>query len=709
MFTKPGTVTPGFVIQKSTNRNIIIKLSYQHHPKYWTCYLQIPDIYQWELMPRTVIILRMMTPAEIERELDKILLKVTKPGRYVGGEMNITVKDWPQIQTKVALVFPDIYDIGISNIGLKVLYDQINSRPDALAERAYAPWRDMEDQMRSHGIPLYSLETYHPLAQFDLIGFSLPYETLFTNTLNILDLANIPVKAKDRDESHPLIIAGGHSAMNPEPMHAFIDAFVVGEGEEVIHDIINTIQKAKNPASHPQLDSQPYDRRSLLRRLAQIPGVYIPSLYEVDYLEDGTIKSILPLIPEAPKIITKRMVARLPPPPTAFIVPNIEAVHNRVSIEIMRGCTRGCRFCQAGMINRPVRERSVEEVVRAADDAIRATGFEELALLSLSSSDYSHILELVTAVGNHFAEKHLAISLPSLRIETVSVDLMDKLRDRRGTGFTLAPEAATERMRRIINKFIPDDQLLETAREIYRRGWTTIKLYFMIGHPSETIQDVQAIADLCKRVLAEGRKVIGFKAKVHAGVSTFVPKPQTPFQWVACDTIDQITLKQNLLKRELRDKNIKLSWTPPEDTMLEAWLSRGDRRLSDVIFTAWKKGAKFDAWQEERRYTSWVSAFEEHGLDAGFYTHRPRRTDEIFPWDHITAAVRKNFLFQDFRQSLEGHIRVDCRQQCFACGILPTFSNLRRENPGDYWKCPIIKTPARALETAALSKENELE
>ena len=641
----------------------------------------------------------MITPTEIERKLDKILLKVAKPGRYVGGEMNITIKDWDKVQTRVALVFPDIYDIGISNVGLKILYDLINMREDALAERSYAPWRDMEDQMRLNNIPLYSLETYHPLASFDLIGFSIPYETLYTNTLNILDLAKIPVRSIDRDESHPIVIAGGHSTMNPEPMHAFIDAFVIGEGEEVIHDIVNTIQRVKNLQLTNQ-EGKSISRNNLLLELAKIPGVYVPSLYEVNYLIDGTIDKVLPITPEAPKVITKRMVAKLPPPPTSFIVPNIEAVHNRVSIEIMRGCTRGCRFCHAGMINRPVRERSVEEVIQAVERAIRSTGFEELALLSLSSSDYTHILELVTAVGDHFAGKHLAISLPSLRIETVSVDLMDKLRDRRGTGFTLAPEAATERMRRIINKFIPDDQLLETAHEIYSRGWTTIKLYFMIGHPSETLEDVQAIADLCKKVLAEGRKTIGFKAKVHAGVSTFVPKPQTPFQWVACDTIDQITLKQNLLKRVLHDKNIKLSWTPPEDTMLEAWLTRGDRRLAEVIYSAWKNGAKFDAWQEERRYQTWMAAFDEHNLDANFYTHRPRRTDEIFAWDHITAAVRKNFLFQDFRQSLEGQIRVDCREHCFACGILPTFNDLRRENPGNYWKCPELKSHEKQVETS---------
>jgi len=637
----------------------------------------------------------MITPAEIERKLDQILLKVAKPGRYVGGEMNITIKDWNQAQTKVALVFPDIYDIGISNVGLKILYDQVNQRSDALAERAYAPWRDMEDLMRANGIPLYSLETYHPLSEFDIVGFSLPYETLYTNALNILDLAGIPVRSVERTAEHPLIIAGGHSTMNPEPMHAFIDAFVIGEGEEVIHDIIDAVERYRK-AGHSA-------REDMLLEVARIPGVYVPRFYEVKYQDDGTIESVRPTIPDVPAIITKCMVAKLPPPPTSFIVPNIEAVHNRVSIEIMRGCTRGCRFCHAGMINRPVRERSIEEVVRAADEAIRSTGFEELALLSLSSSDYTNILELVTAVGDHFAEKHLAISLPSLRIETVSVDLMDKLRDRRGTGFTLAPEAATERMRRIINKFIPDDQLIETVHEIYSRGWTTVKLYFMIGHPSETLEDVQAIADLCKRVLAEGRKVIGFKAKVNTGVSTFVPKPQTPFQWVACDTQEQILLKQNLLRRELRDKNIKLSWTSPEDTMLEAWLSRGDRKISEVIYTAWKNGSKFDAWQEERRYNNWLAAFEEHGLDAGFYTHRPRRTDEVFAWDHITAAVRKNFLFQDFRQSLEGQIRVDCRQQCFACGILPAFNDKRREHPGDYWKCPEVPNRIQAVPVVSVS------
>jgi radical SAM family uncharacterized protein len=633
----------------------------------------------------------MLSPKQIESRLERILLKVQKPGRYVGGELNIVVKNWDEVKTKVAFIFPDIYDIGISNLGLQILYDLVNQRPDALAERAYAPWVDMENLMRAVGIPLYSLESKHPLSAFDILAFSLPYETLYTNTLNLLDLAGIPVRSCERNGSDPLIIAGGHACFNPEPMHAFIDAFVVGEGEQVIGEIIDVVGKCK---------AQYLTRQEILRQLAIIPGVYLPCFYQVDYLDDGTIAAITPTIPEAPKTILKRIVAKLPPPTTNFLVPNIDVVHNRVSVEVMRGCTRGCRFCQAGMITRPVRERSVDEIVQAAQDAVDATGAEELALLSLSSSDYTDILELVTRIGEKFGNKHLTVSLPSLRIDTVSVALMEKLKDRRSGGFTLAPEAATERMRRIINKFITDEQLLETARAIYTRGWTNIKLYFMIGHPSETLEDVQAIVDLCKRVLVEGRQLLGGKARVHAGVSTFIPKPHTPFQWVSLDTSEQIKAKQELLMQGLRGSAFKLSWTSPEDTFLEGWLSRGDRRLAEVVYSAWKKGTKFDAWQDQRRFDAWLSAFADSNLDPAFYTHRPRRYDEIFPWEHISDAVRKKFLLDDYIRSMEGGIRSDCREGCFACGILPVFAETRREFPGLFWKCPEVKSPANRERSA---------
>jgi radical SAM family uncharacterized protein len=622
------------------------------------------------------------TPQEIFDQLERILPTVEKPGRYTGGELNQVIKDWESVPTHIALVFPDIYDLGMSNLGLAILYDQINQRQDALAERVYSPWIDMEQRLRLTGVPLFSLESKHALVDFDIIGISLPYETLYTNTLNILDLGGVPLFGAERNEGHPLVIAGGHATYNPEPMHAFIDAFIIGEGEEVIQEIINAYQAWRNSGT---------SRDELLRSLSKIWGVYVPALYQDHYLEDGTFSHLEKLDPAAPLPVVKRIVAKLPPPTTNFIVPYIDTVHNRVPIEIMRGCTRGCRFCHAGMITRPVRERPVEEIVSAIETALAKTGFEEIGLLSLSSSDYTHILELVKAVGERFAGQHLSISLPSLRIESFSVDLMDALQDSRRGGFTLAPEAATERMREIINKPVSTQQLLDTAREIFSRGYPTIKLYFMIGHPSETLEDVQAIADLCKAVLAEGRKVIGKRAQVNAGVSTFVPKPHTPFQWVPCDTRQQILAKQDLLKRALRGPGLKLSWTSPEDTLLEAWLSRGDRRTAEVIYQAWKRGAKFDAWNEHYRYDLWMDAFAAAGLDPAFYTHRERPLDETFPWEHISTSVRKKFLAEDYLWSQRGKTRVDCRQRCFACGILPTFADLRRENPGEVWQCPEVK------------------
>ena len=624
----------------------------------------------------------LLTSSQIQDRLQRLLPTVQKPGRYVGGEYNQIVKDWEAIETKTALVFPDIYDIGLPNLGLAILYDIINKQPDLLAERAFAPWLDMEAALRTAQIPLFSLETKHALADFDILAFTLPYESLYTNTLNILDLAGIPLYSHERQDSQPLVIAGGHATYNPEPMAAFIDAFIIGEGEEVILEFIREYQNAKRSK---------LTRQQILMNLSRIQGVYIPSFYQPTYHDDGTVASLTPVQPDVPKSITKRIVANLPPPPTKFIVPSIDVVHNRVSIEIMRGCTRGCRFCHAGMVTRPVRERTVEQIVNAAAEALATTGFEEIALLSLSSSDYTHINELVTAIQSRFQQQHLVISLPSLRIESFSVDIMDKLRGSRQGGFTLAPEAGTDRMRSIINKPIAAEQLLETAQQIYSRGWSTLKLYFMIGHPEETLEDVQAIADLCRAVIQVGRQAIGKRANLHVGISTFVPKPHTPFQWVACDTPDQILAKQQLLRRDLRLPGVKINWTDSRETMMEAWLSRGDRRMGEVIKTAWQNGAKFDAWQDEFRIELWISAFESQGLSPDFYTHRLRGTEEIFPWDHIHTGVRKSYLLQEYKSSHSGTLRADCRTECFACGILPTYNQLRHENPGDSWKCPEVK------------------
>lgn len=630
--------------------------------------------------------------------LERILPLVQKPGRYVGGELNQVVKDWEHTPLKVALVFPDIYDIGMSNLGLAILYDQINQRPDALAERAFSPWVDMERELRQAGLPLYSLESKRSLADFDVVGFTLPYETLYTNALNVLDLAGIPLTSQERTKAHPLVIAGGHAVYNPEPMHAFIDAFVIGEGEEVIHEILD---------ARAAWQSSGAEREALLESLAGIWGVYVPAFYEASYHPNGALAGMRTLNAAAQLPVVKRIVPRLPPLTTRFIVPNIETVHNRISIEIMRGCTRGCRFCHAGMINRPVRERNVEEILDAIDQAINNTGLEEVGLLSLSSSDYTHILELVRRVGERYQGENISVSLPSLRIETFSADLMDALGVTKRGGFTLAPEAATERMRQIINKPVSTEQLLATAREIYSRGWPTIKLYFMIGHPQETIEDVRAIAELCKAVLKEGRKALGHRAQVNAGVSTFIPKPHTPFQWVPCDSIGQILDKQSLLRRELRGPGLKLSWNPPEGAMLEAWLSRGDRRLSEVIFTAWKNGARFDSWNDQFRYDIWLDAFTSSNLTPEFYTHRSRDLDEVFPWDHISTSVRKKYLAQDYLMSLESQTRQDCRNQCFACGILPTFSEQRQNNPGEIWKCPEVK-PRNARKAPALIAPGEI-
>ena len=627
-----------------------------------------------------------MTAEEIQRALERILPRVAKPGRYTGGEYNQISKDWETIDFRVALAFPDIYDLGMSNLGMMILYDIINKHQNLLAERVYSPWTDMEAIMRQEALPLFSLESKHPLRQFDVLGISLPYEQLFTNALNLIDLAGMPVRSLERDASYPLVIAGGHACYNPEPVAPFIDVFVIGEGEQAILEIIAVMRAARH-----------LDREMQLRYIAQIEGCYVPRFYDVTYQEAGTIAAITPTMPEAPPRVLKTIVPQLPPPVTEFIVPFVETVHNRAPIEIMRGCTRGCRFCHAGMVTRPVRERSVEEILSAMEQIISSTGYEEIALLSLSSSDYTHVLELTEKIGERFGDDGLNISLPSLRIESVSTQLMDNLGNGRRGGFTLAPEAATEKMRNTINKYVTHEELLETAREIYRRNWRTIKLYFMIGHPTEELEDVQAIIDLAKQVLSEGRKIHGKKASVNVGVSTFIPKPHTPFQWEPMDDVARVEEKIGLLQRELRGQGLRLRWNDPKESVFEGLLSRGDRRLAAVVENAWRKGAKFDAWADHFREDAWQEALQEQAIDPGFYTHRRRTLDELFPWEHIDIAVTKKFLSKDYLMSFEQETRIDCRHQCFACGILPELKELRRETEPEAWQCPPVKKRAGAL------------
>ena len=590
---------------------------------------------------------------------DRILYEVTRPARYTGGEWNCVIKDWEKTALKFALCYPDTYEVGMSNMALPILYEILNRPSDVLAERVYAPWVDMEAALRAAGIPLLSLESKRPLKDFDVVGFSLDYELTYTNVLNILDLGQIPILAAERDDSHPIVIAGGSCCLNPEPMADFIDFFVIGDGEEALPELLDTFREWKQSQA---------TRKELLKKAAAIPGVYVPAFYKAEYGPDGMFQSISPTESEAKPIIQRRIADKLPPPATRPIVPYIEVVHDRGAVEIQRGCTRGCRFCQAGILYRPLRQRPQAEIIQAVGELIANCGYDEVSLVSLSTSDYPKIEELVASLTRQY--KDLSLSLPSLRLDSFSLKLMESLPSRRKTGLTFAPEAGSERLRRVVNKGTTEDKILETVAAAFAHGWRSLKLYFMLGLPTETMEDMEEIVQLVAKIRAAGRGTKGGMPQVRISLSTFIPKPHTPFQWVAQDSADNLNAKHEVLKTGLRRKGSHLSWRDPGVSLLEAALSRGDRRLGRVIYAAWKSGSTFDAWDERFNYPNWLDAFAKSGLEPAFYARRERPLDETLPWAHIDPGLTTEFLKREYQRALKGEETPDCHyNSCNACGL----------------------------------------
>lgn len=611
---------------------------------------------------------------------DEILLSVQQPARYIGGEVNMVKKD-PAGKIRFAMAFPDVYELGMSHLGIQILYDMFNKREDVYCERVYSPWMDLDQIMREKQIPLFALESQDPIKNFDFLGITLQYEMCYTNVLQLLDLAQIPLHACDRTEEDPIVIGGGPCTYNPEPIAEFFDLFYMGEGEVVYFELLDRYKENQAKGG---------SRREFLELAAEIPGIYVPAFYDVLYKEDGTIERMVPNNPHAKETVSKQLVMEMNDTyyPEQPVIPFIKATQDRVVLEIMRGCIRGCRFCQAGMVYRPVRERSLETLKDLAYKMLKSTGHEEISLSSLSSSDHTQLEGLVNFLIDEFDGKGVNVSLPSLRIDAFSLDVMSKVQDIKKSSLTFAPEAGSQRLRNVINKGLTEEDILHGSSEAFKGGWNRVKLYFMLGLPTETVEDMEGIALLAEKVAEEYYKVpkeqrFG-KVQVVSSTSFFVPKPFTPFQWATMFTKEEYLKKAHIvntkMKEMLNHKSLRYNWHEADVTVLEGVMARGDRKVAAVIEEAYKNGALYDSWSESFKNDVWMKAFETCGVDPEFYTLRERSLDEVFPWDFIDAGVSKEFLQREWNQALHETVTPNCRQKCSACGALKYKGGVCYEN-----------------------------
>ncbi len=599
----------------------------------------------------------------MDKRLERILPKVQKPARYTGGEFNQILKDKTQVDLRLAFCFPDTYEIGMSNLGLSILYHTMNSLDFVWCERVFAPWGDMYAEMKKIGLPLYALESGDPLSAFDSLAFSIGYEMAYTTVLDMLDMAALPLRSADRPDLLPLVWAGGTAGVNAEPMAPFLDLFVIGEGEEVNNELLTLLREAKRGG---------WTKHDFLVRASQIEGIYVPSLYEPRWNEDGTLASVTPL-DGAPPRVTKRIIADLDavPYPTAPIVPSTEIVHDRVSLELFRGCVRGCRFCQAGHVYRPIRAKKPETLIRQGIETLKNTGYQDVTLLSLSTSDYRPLAALCDGLLEYCEPRSIGLSLPSLRADNFSMELMEKLQKVRKSGLTFAVEGGSQRLRNVINKNVTEEDLLNTCRIAFEGGWNSVKLYYMLGLPTETDEDIVGIAKMANEVLHCWRLYAKNKnrgVKITISTSCFIPKPHSPFQWEAQIPIEEYLRRVNLLRSSITAKNVTYNWHDAETSLIEAVLSKGDRRVADAIEEVWRQGGRLDAWSDYFSFERWMKAFETCGLDPAFYANREIPADELLPWDHINVGVRKAHLLHEREMAYTSALSPDCRHQCAACG-----------------------------------------